>query len=1695
MEKPVPVVKVEAVQPKSKVDEMWQEALVTFKSLTGKNLQDVAPASPEELRKIIEARAKEQDSEDYKNRSKARERGLRILACINKFGEAAVQGVSTVFGGADICFKGLSLLLELPKKMKEFHEVVDKIFIRIAPVLLGFKVYAKGEQIQAMDDDLIISIHKVMIALVTICATALNIEHARKWERFKNFTKRALCDDTELDEELEKFQMLVEGQQHVQGAVTLVEVLDVKATVVANLKATNENLKVTNEINSDTKGIKSMLQRKEAESAKTTQVNKIKAALGFANATGKDGDKDGDTDNSKTALDDYLKKRIDGTGSWFKGVEAYTSWAKMDTSASGGSSLLFLTGPSGSGKSFSVASMVNDLKEQSSTSAVTAQTHRYLTTFYFFPSRSETNPVEVALKWIAVQLAEADEAYRKSMDDIEYLNPLRYARPLKLWNALKLGAPMSRTTHFIVFDGLDNLPAESLQQLLEIIGNIANTTPAPTNQHSVRILASGQPEIFDTIRKTESLLWREIKVDGTIMEPEFRPFIRQKLNAPGMLPGRDLKSKRDDVENKIIQSDSNFKTIQGALTVVEACITSGKTDEELYKALEETTKDADILMRQRVEKLEAELDMRQIGWVNELLIWILFAERPFDLADLEAAFLARGKTVPIQGLENFITTRLKRLITMGPNRRPQVEDGVAKVVTKPREVSQTGSESKTISLSIEIKNADVSTVQRFLWDLTKFGALDNFAFQPDDTGAQTVQSRGTIRVNQTDASLAIVNSFFKFLEEESYGDSRMIATSLVEDLPKHLRKLRTTEGEDAINDDERGAIGKRLYGLLEYPDEVFKNQWNILQVTSHFLCRNNLEEYWEWIRHDATANALQGKPKADLNKLRNDPDWTAKLLKPVKEFVANLWLRNRGEDVYWIVNWVIEFVSQEKVDQSKTATPVAESSESQVPATPATPPPPPPPQVGIAEAAKWCMELLGLKDNDLDSLWFERLADTYSQRDERAEAISAYRKALELYKGDPTWELLTGLCRNLYETGPTNLEEARSLHDRAMTLYKDSEVSLYEKVAHLRTIARSKAFRGAPGKALEFFKEAHELAPDDGDVAFDLIRQLNAVGQEVEAQVIFAKIAESKKVAEPSATEATDEAVDEDAEVPSRLSGVIEAAASHEFWKRTDLAFWRLVSMATATNHMDTFMRDLEASYQQAVTLETNWTQSMLLMYKGIAHFASHHTGFGNLETAVASCEQARQFARDTTDTYKWWVEQIFEKATTLFDRYHFNQASGKGRLADTTVQDVGLHIRALESSASAFEKYCTGLGGAKAYLAAYYTLQKDFEAARGVFSSDMVRISNMLSDGDSSNDSDGLIQLKAILLFTGDIANAVVGFRLLPPHLGKIGVKHFKALMAELFCPEGKPAEGSIAAEILTWADEEYSKTEEPLAKFEEKVDKILEKHATRKAVVTDVTDGGDAALLAKDNSAEKQDKVVIVSSSSEAGDGDATAIKALQALRRKLNFNLERTCDSCWWDDITDRAWDFDRETYACKYCWVDLCEPCLDKIKKADKGRFHPVCSPDHEWIRLPKWTVGHWMDTFRNVVRVPRIIGGEIVDDNGGEVVPVAEWFKGVFGRWGIEHDKDWDINDKEPEEEEKKKEEEGEKKEGEKGEGEKKDDEAEPNGERTDGEKVNGEGTNGTKVTVELVAVEKATVEKVTVTEVTGENGSQAVVST
>ncbi|KAK0736865.1 hypothetical protein B0T21DRAFT_382967 [Apiosordaria backusii] len=1674
---------------KSKVDELWQEALVEFRKLTNKDLGEIPKISPDDLRRLIDARAKQNDTEENKKRAKAKDTGLKILACINKLGEVAVQGVSTVFGAADICFKGISLLLDVPKRIREFHEVIDKIFIEIAPVLSQFKIYGRSEQFQAMDEDLLIAIHNVMISLVTICAKAINIEHAGKWQRFKTYASRALCDDEDLNEELERFQMLVKGQQNVQGTVVLESVLETKANIVTIMKSTNE-------ISSDLKGIKDRVQKKEAESSKQTLLTKIKTALGIDPK---------DPDTSKATYEDYLKKRAPGTGSWFKPIPDYQNWADMNASAQGTSSFLLLTGGQGFGKSFSMASIIDDLKQQALNSAIITQTHRSLISFYFFPARSgkagdEQYPVEMALKSIAIQLAEQDEVYAKSISDIDQL---KHAKPSKLWEALKLGTPMLRTAHFILLDALDNLTRPEQEELLKVIHTVPKSS---TNETSVRVLATGESSIFEALQTTEALAVREVKADRTTMEPEFRHYIRHRLQAPTMLPGPALETKREGIEKKIMHSECSFQTIQATLGAVEGYIASSKSDEELDKLLEDSTRDTSVLLVDTIEKLQAALDVGQVGWVNELLIWVLFGEQSLTIAQLEAAFFLRGKALPIQGLENFINSRLKKLITSGPQGIAPTEDNLVKVITKPRELSQGGPDNKTISLEIKINNANISTVQRFLWDLTRFSTWDSFSFKADDAAAQVAQSRGIIRANKTDASLAIVESFFKFLKDDPNEKSENIRRYLVDYIADHLQTLRKAEGKDKLTASEAGSIGKRIFELFDYPDAAIKKHWEFFSHCTDFIAKRNMMEFWEWIQMDTTLSVLSGKERDQISDLKKDANWERKLLRPTMKMVAKMWLRDREKDVYWLLEWITPFLSRMKTEDKRAAAKVLNSSETAgstntdkpaatvapltpsaatasnmntpdsttAPDTPDRPVSPSPSiasttedfgplvKVEIAEAASWCQEILELKDEELDPLWFERLGQTYKDAwpGSFKDAIEQYRKAEKCSSSNPSWETLTGLSYALLASSSANLEEARAMHDRAMELYKDSTVvTIEKKVQQLQELAWWYDNYNDPKKALEVLEEALHLAPEDPEVKYDMMNLLLKLEEEDKVRELVSKTVESKEEGKDANKGLTP------------LGSLVRTMAMNNAWSRSDVIFWRIISIIEATGKFEALIGALDATISVAKSDKREQLHPVLITYKGLVHM--HKTGSSeDIQNVLECCKRAQESARERLEkTSPWWIDRIYGKTMFLADRFHFNQASGRGRLPGITTLATEDHIEAIRASVAEYEKrphdhFERELSTSKSYLASYYLLKTppEPEESRRVFASDMVRVTNMLSDGDKNNDTDNLKQLSGILLHTGDVQNALASMRLVAPDITSLGT-HAHEVLIRLLCPEGgQPTEGSVAHQVLSGLGASGTNMIFLRAEVRDKVEKMIDELSERSS----------GSNKTEDSSAKGDDQV------NDGGEGDVVTaqqeeetatLKQLRMVKRALDIYGGSDCEACI--GYNKRSWDFENDFYACKYCYnMTICGPCLEKLKAADASKPQPLCSPGHDWVRLPKWNLESWMEAFEGKVRVPQKDEktGEFVE--GGEVIAFGEWLKNVLKPWGIGDDKlKWDV----------------ERQEGEDSDVEDKEGNEEKKTEESEG-RVNGEGSDervsGETVTVETVTIEKVTVERITVEEVT-----------
>lgn len=105
-----------------------------------------------------------------------------------------------------------------------------------------------------------------------------------------------------------------------------------------------------------------------------------------------------------------------------------------------------------------------------------------------------------------------------------------------------------------------------------------------------------------------------------------------------------------------------------------------------------------------------------------------------------------------------------------------------------------------------------------------------------------------------------------------------------------------------------------------------------------------------------------------------------------------------------------------------------------------------------------------------------------------------------------------------------------------------------------------------------------------------------------------------------------------------------------------------------------------------------------------------------------------------------------------------------------------------------------------------------------------------------------------------------------------------------------------------------------------------------------------------------------------------------------------LEYSCDG-----RCNKPWTFADSVWFCKVCDdVQFDDECLEKLRKGNLKR--DVCSPDHEWLRVPSW-VDEYEATGKGRVRV----GGELQEGKrvGGQIVAVEEWLDTVRDKWGIE----------------------------------------------------------------------------------------------
>lgn len=877
------------------VGEMWKDALEEFEKSTPRFKGIALSTTAEELRKTLEA-LNEDGKEDKKSRSsRLKDIGLKVLEVVKSLEGVAAGAASTIFGPAQVCFGALSIFLSIPGKVREFHEFIEVVFIEFEPVLSQFDIYINMEKKHTISDPMRNAIHRVMASFVKLCATVVGLQEGGKWDRFKKHASRVLDDNKELRDELNKFKRIVNGLQNVQDTETYRNVVAVQRSVDGiGVGQSEMQVSVKKLVEDQTK--------RNRDEKKKEWLLAIRKSLGIED----------DSASPKPRQEEMASNRLEDTGNWLLNDDRFKKWA--DRKHAGADSILFLTGNPGFGKSSLISAVVDHLRKQASR---LGQGHRSLVSFYFLSVQNDRkispeNTAETALKWIALQLAEQDDALCKALATLladHRANDIRTWGFARLWGLLKLGDPSDRTTNYLIFDDVDKFSDLARKQFANIL---AGASGREWDQCSLKILVCGN---FDpkTLSNGRANQGSTIRIDVESMKDDFRAYINKQLLERNMLPGQECDDLRLKLEGTMLETPGcSFRTIDIAMKGIRRAIATSAKEEDLLEAVRHSTQDQQQVMNDTLAQLQVGLRPSQIKLINEILIWVVFGNDTaesvqFDVSYVEAGLRLRGVTLPIGGLANFITRETRGLMhTENLGRTIVLEEGAKKALVKPRVVPRQR-EPPRISLEVKMVNTDLPIARQFFWDLT-IATTSHFDLSANSPNAEASNLKGTITINKADAHLAIVEATLDFLKNPPTEETENIGRILIANLGHNLKTLYEATDLEAIDDRLKINIGGSIFDLFADPN-VVKRHWKTFEPQYEFLGEKSMSEIWKWLEDDKVTGALGTKDKEWLRKRRDSSDKTQALVEDVIEMIARLWLED-PEPHDTAFRWIREFLTR-----------------------------------------------------------------------------------------------------------------------------------------------------------------------------------------------------------------------------------------------------------------------------------------------------------------------------------------------------------------------------------------------------------------------------------------------------------------------------------------------------------------------------------------------------------------------------------------------------------------------------------------------------------------------------------------------------------------------------------------------------------------------------------------------------------------
>lgn len=664
---------------------------------------------------------------------------------------------------------------------------------------------------------------------VAICDRALELKSHRS--KIKTFLKITFISENDADDLLAKMKGLVNKEELLVAAQTF-------------RQASEANRNSKNALGLLTEGKTERQERRQAEDDQ----NALLGVLAFNRTTETwDSTRQRPIATWETRYHGIRKTVVPGTGKWLLSEPTFQSWAEKHDDIP----ILGIVGGEATGKTFLASTVIQHLRRQGNLQDTDS---RKLVGFSFL-HRNENAGVDAFANSLIWQFANSDTSYMQAAANVcrsyGVLDPKDILPRLLLQNE---GLNFIDATFYIVINKLGDKDDKVDRSVLEFLQK-AWQLKSP----SVRILITSTPGVMDHLA-AKGILCPRIAI-GEKGEDDLRRFITARMDRIDSLS--DIKQVgvpklRENIIDRLShQTGGNYLKIDSALNEIDALDYMDGIELVLKNAGKELTDH----IKADVQKLNRIRTQDELVEINEIILWITYAEERMSVEKMTAVLQLRSAAVPLRPLEVRFRTKFLLFEVDSDGYVDFRSSKTLRAIPERHQITAQNGENGEI-----IHPSEINVVQHFLNtvcppDLLRKLELEQY-FQQKLTGHK-------VQIHQEEkdtAHIRIAASSLRVLSRKADARLTVLQGYAARQLVHHLSKVDLA----LVDRDLKSDLGPDLVKLFCFSAPIENLFWSTKSIPAFppwILEDKGIEEIKRWLGNSAVTSNLDGHAKEWISRL------------------------------------------------------------------------------------------------------------------------------------------------------------------------------------------------------------------------------------------------------------------------------------------------------------------------------------------------------------------------------------------------------------------------------------------------------------------------------------------------------------------------------------------------------------------------------------------------------------------------------------------------------------------------------------------------------------------------------------------------------------------------------------------------------------------------------------------------------------